>query len=459
MTLAQAQGSVLCWASFCVKTSSCFIQSIDHAIALPATILFFAVALFLTIQTRFVQLRAILYFFKLLRKELTEPIEAQDHNPHLKTISPFQAMFTAMASTIGMGNVVAPAIAIYCGGPGALFWLLVYIFFGSVTKFTEVCFAVYSRVTMKDGTVIGGPMRYMQYIHPWLGIWYMFVVSFLYISWSALQSNTLALIFAQEAIPQWYVGLILAVLVAIVLRGGVRRVGAIASILVPVMFSFYVFFGLFILLKNPVALTQALKSIFTYAFSSQAIVGSLGSVTILQAMRSGIYRGIFITEAGLGTSSIAHAVASTKKPSDQGVLAMFSMLSDAFLSLLSGLLILVTGVWVYGDFRSTFIYEAFKLHAPYFGNVVLLITITLFVLTTVIGNTFNGRQSFALLTNNRCTIGYLAASVLAIFIGSLLEVRFLWSYTDVLLTLIAVPNVLSLIYLALTRSEVLKIGR
>jgi AGCS family alanine or glycine:cation symporter len=459
MTLAQVQGSVLCWATFCVKTSTCFIRYIDQATALPATIIFFGVALFLTLRTQFVQLRAIPYFFRLLRTELSESSPEEIQDPHLKTINPFQAMFTAMASTIGMGNIVAPAIAIYCGGPGALFWLLIYIFFGSVTKFTEVCFAVSSRAVMPDGTVIGGPMRYLQYIHPWLGLWYMVVVAFLYMSWSALQSNTLALIFAQEAIPRWWIGAGLAIIVVLVLQGGVRRVGTIASLLVPLMFLLYVGFGLFILLQDLPLLARAMKSIVSHAFTSRAIIGSLGPVTMLQIMRAGIYRGIYITEAGLGTSSIAHAVAATKRPSDQGILAMVSMLGDAFLSLLSGLLVIVTGVWVYGDFRSTFIYEAFRLHAPQAGSIVLLGTVTLFVIATVIGNTFSGRQSFALLTHNRWIVGYIAVSVIAIFVGSLLDVKFIWSYTDVLLTLIAIPNVLSLVYLSLTQAEVLQIER
>lgn len=334
-----------------------FFKWFNEITALPATVIFFGVAVLLTLKTRFVQLRSFRYFLQLLRKGFQE---SDTKEQDVKTINPFHALFTAMASTIGMGNLVVPAVAIYSGGPGALFWLLIYIFFGCVTKFAEVSYAVESRVKMDDGTVIGGPMQYLKYIASWLGGWYMFVIAFLYMSWSALQANTLALICFQEGISKIYIGIALSLLMIFVLRGGARRVGVIASKLVPIMFTLYVVFAMFILLRDISAVYQAFSLIFTSAFSSTAALGGYVGVALLQAMRSGIYRGIFITEAGIGTSSIAHAIADTKKPSDQGVLAMYSMMSDAFLSTISGLLVLVTGVWMQGNFRSTFIYEAFK---------------------------------------------------------------------------------------------------
>ena len=432
-----------------------FFKWFNEITALPATVIFFGVAVLLTLKTRFVQLRSFRYFLQLLRKGFQE---SDTKEQDVKTINPFHALFTAMASTIGMGNLVVPAVAIYSGGPGALFWLLIYIFFGCVTKFAEVSYAVESRVKMDDGTVIGGPMQYLKYIASWLGGWYMFVIAFLYMSWSALQANTLALICFQEGISKIYIGIALSLLMIFVLRGGARRVGVIASKLVPIMFTLYVVFAMFILLRDISAVYQAFSLIFSSAFSSTAALGGYVGVALLQAMRSGIYRGIFITEAGIGTSSIAHAIADTKKPSDQGVLAMYSMMSDAFLSTISGLLVLVTGVWMQGNFRSTFIYEAFKMHAPAAGDIILLITISLFVLTTVIGNTFNGKQSFALLTHNKYISVYLSMSVVAIFVGALADVEFMWAYLDVLLTLIAIPNVLGLLYLAFKKPKVLEVN-
>jgi AGCS family alanine or glycine:cation symporter len=430
------------------------LERINDLSAVPATILFFLTAIILTFKTGFLQIRGIPYFWNILKKDFAQ----SSHETSQKVVPPFQALFTAMASTIGMGNLVVPAIAIYMGGPGALLWLLVYIFFGAATRFAEVCYALYSRTTLADGTVIGGPMQYLSLIHKWLGIWYMFVIAFLYVSWSAIQSNTLALIYAQEAVPHWMIGFLLAVTVIIVLQGGVKRVGIVASKMVPVMFGLYLIFGLIIIVRNLEAAKEALLLIIRYAFASPyAPLGGILGGTMLQAMRAGIYRGIYITEAGLGTSSIAHAVADTKIPSEQGILALFSMMSDAFLSFLSGMLVLITGVWLYGDFRSTFIYEAFKAQAPCVGNLALLLTVTLFVLTTVIGNTFNGRQSFTLLTNNRWVTAYMILTVAAIFFGALVSVKVIWIYIDLLLTLIAIPNVIGLLILAFKYPKVLRL--
>jgi AGCS family alanine or glycine:cation symporter len=430
-----------------------FFTLINQYTALPATIIFFGVAIILTIKTKFIQLRSGRHFFRLLCYGFQE---IDKNEIHAKTISPFHALFTAMGTTIGVGNLVAPAIAVYSGGPGALFWMLIYIFFGSVTKFTEVCFAIESRVSMADGTVIGGPMRYLAYITPGLGTWYMCTVAFLSLNWSALQSNTLALIYAQEGVSKLFIGISLAIIMLLVLRGGAERVGIIASRLVPIMFVLYFVFALFILMSDLDAVSQALYLIFSTAFSPKSVVSGIAGAGMLHAMRAGIYRGIFITEAGLGTSSIPHAVTDAKKPTDQAVLAMYSMISDAFLSMLSGVLVLVTGVWAQGNFRSTFIYEAFKLNAPISGDIILLIAISLFVITTVIGNTFNGMQNFALFTRNRFMYAYLLVTFVAICIGSVADVTFMWEYLDTLLTLVAVPHILGLLYLAFKKPEVIR---
>lgn len=433
----------------------CMLECINCVSATPAAMLFFIVAVILTVKTRFLQVRGVPYFFHLLKKGLTD----SGRTTVYKTLPPFQALFTAMASTIGMGNLVVPAMAVYMGGPGALFWLLIYIFFGAATRYAEVAFAVQTRVTLADGTVIGGPMQYLKLVAQWLGVWYMFIIAFLYMSWSAIQSNTLALIYAQESVPQWLTGVILVATLMLVLQGGIKRVGFFASRLVPLMFVLYVTFGLLIILRNLDAFYQAVQLIISCAFSGKSIVSGLLCASTLRAMQVGIYQGIYITEAGLGTAAIAHSVADTNRPSDQGILAMFSMISDAFLSILSGVLVIITGVWRFGDFRSTFIYEAFKLQAPLFGDIVLLVTISLFVWTTIVGNTFNGKQSFALLTNNRWLSLYILANAVAIFGGSLISVKLIWEYIYFLLTLIAVPNVIGLVLLSYKYPSVLKLNR
>lgn len=423
----------------------------------PTMILFFLVGILLTIKTGFMQIRALPRFFVLIRGGMKRK-EVYNEQGQVKTIDAFHALFTAMATTIGVGNLVGPSIAVFTGGPGALFWLLLYIFFGSATKFTEVIFALVTRVKTAEGNMVGGPMQYLQHVNKFFAYWFMYVMAILFVGWSMVQSNTLAAIYAQEGVPQWLTGLVLALLTFYVLMGGAKRVGNVASKLVPIMFVFYVIFALFILFRDPLALQVALLRIMRSIFTPAAPAGAFLGATMYQAIKSGLYRGVFITEAGLGTSSIAHAMADTKRPVDQGVLAMYSMVADAILATISGLIVLVTGVWEHGLFRSTLIYEAFKLHAPALGQVVLLISISLFVITTIIGNSFNGQQTFASITNFRWVRSYLLFTVAMTFIGAMLHVELAWVLMDILISLVAIPNLIGITWLAFKRPNELKLN-
>lgn len=425
--------------------------------AIPSTILFFGAAIYLTIRAGFLQFTGFPRFVSLLLNGFKREQE-HDQKGRVTTISSFHALFAAMASTIGMGNIVGPSVAIMVGGPGALFWLLIYIFFGAATKFVEVTLAMRTRVETTSG-LVGGPMEYLKLVSPFLARWYSVVMTLLFVSWSSLQSNTLASILGYQQVPAFYVGVLLGLIVLAVVGGGASRVGTVASKLVPVMFVLYVTFSSLILLASISSVIEAFKMIFSSAFSFAAPMGAFVGATVSTAMQQGIYRSIFITEAGLGTSSISHAMSDAKSPTDQGLLALFSMISDAILSLLSGLIVLVTGVWTTGFFRSTLIYEAFQVYAPVYGKYILLLSIGLFVLTTVIGNTFNGRQSFASLTSSIGANWYIRFSALAIFAGALLPVQFMWNVMDVLLTLVAIPNIVGLLIIAYKKPELIKIQK
>jgi AGCS family alanine or glycine:cation symporter len=422
----------------------------NDIISVPSTIFFFCVALFFTLKTRCIQIRAFGHFLSLVRAGLHYKKENK------QAINPFHAMFTAMATTIGMGNIVGPSLAIFVGGPGALFWLLFYTFLASSIKFVEVCFAVHTRIRDKDGTIIGGPMQYLKVVHPALGFWYMCVMVVLFTQWSSVQANTLSSIFAHDnCVPLWLIGVILMIIVYAVLSGGIERVGKISSNLVPIMFVMYVSFSLFVLFKDPLALWNALFLIKQSIFQPWAAIGGFAGVSLLTVMQQGIYRGIYITEAGIGTSAIPHAVADTKRPIDQGILALYSMASDALLCMLSGLLVLVTGVWLEGDFRSTFVYEAFRMQSPFWGGIILMCAISLFVVTTIIGNTFNGLQAFSSLFGHRHARWYLIISMIAVFLGTLLPVKAVWGIMDVLLVLAVIPNLVGIIILACRYPQVI----
>jgi AGCS family alanine or glycine:cation symporter len=424
------------------------VNYINDLLVLPATFAFVLVAVILTLKTRFLQIRAFPRFVSLITEGM-----ARRKGDNIKTIDSFHALFTAMATTLGMGNIIGPSIAIITGGPGALFWLIAYGILGSVTKFTEVVCALNTRVYMPGGHIVGGPMEYLRVVSPFIASWYAIAMMFLMAGWSGLQANTLAGIFAQESVPHWLTGLMLALIVFVVLRGGAKRVGNVASKLVPLMSLLYISFALYILLKDIPALKNAFSLIFDNIFSPAAALGGFAGATVCQALRAGVYKSIFITEAGIGTSSIPHAMADVKRPVDQGILAMFSMGADAFLSLLSGLLVLVTGLWLNCGFSNTVMYDVFKLHAPTIGRFVLMASILLFVLTTAIGNCFNGSQTFASITKNRFVLGYQLFAVLVIFLGSLMSVPLIWSMMDTVLTFVAIPNLIGVLILAYRKPE------
>ena len=430
-----------------------FVNSANSFLELPATIIFFATAIILTIKLRFIQLRSFGRFLRLI----TGGVSADAGEDGMRTITPFEALFTAMSTTIGIGNVVSPSLAILAGGPGALFWLVAYIFFASVTKYTEVTFALDTRKEDENGYILGGPTRYLRLISPWLANWYGFVTMFLFASWSGVQSNVLAEILKQEGVSEWMTGLFLAVLLTFVLFGGAKRVGMLASKLVPIMFVLYILFSVFILFKDVNALQNAFSLIFANIFSPSSAAGGFVGATIFQAIQAGTYKAAYVTEAGIGTSSIPHAISDAKRPSDQGVLAMYSMAADGILCVVSGLMVLVTGVWKCNcDMTNRLIYEVFKLHSPVFGKWILLLSVTMFVVTTVIGNGFNGAQSFGSFTGHRWVRPYFMIVALVTFFGAVSPVPSVWDTMSLLLVLVAIPNLLGLLYLAWRYPKVLE---
>lgn len=430
----------------------------EDILALPATILFLGTGIWFTFKSRFIQFRAFGRFIRMISSGFKRK-EQTDTTGHVETMSGFNALFTAMATSIGTGSIVAPSLAIIAGGPGALFWLIIYLFFGSVTKFTEAVFAMHTReFTGDQKKLVGGPMQYLRVIHPWLAAWYGTIMLLLYFfGWQTVQANTLANIYAQEHVPHWVVGLVLAFSTYYILSGGARLVGHVASKVVPGMFLLYVCFSFYILGQDISLVWQALKLIVTDALTPSAIFGGIAAQTMFASMHAGVYRGIFISEAGLGTSSIAHAMADTKNGRDQAILAMYSTIADVILSLISGLLILVTNVWMQQtSLKATLIYDVFKLYVPGVGQIVLLLSITLFVFTTVLGNGFNGMQIFATFTKFRWIKVYIAAISAVVFIGALMPVPLVWAMMDTLLALATIPNLLGLLILSARKPELLK---
>jgi len=305
----------------------CMLVDIQEVLSYLIVPLFLGVGIFLTIKTGFLQLRAFPKFLRLLRRKEGKVVKGA------KTINPLHAFFVSLSTTIGTGNIMGPSVAIVTGGPGALFWMVAYAFFAGVIKFAEVSFAIHTRTKTEDGRIIGGPTQYLKLVHRWLANWYGYLMIGVLAVWSGVQTNNIANILAKEGIPVWQTGLFVAIFVFIILGGGAKRVGMFASKLVPIMGFSYLAFASFILLKNLDSLKFALSLVFSSAFSPAAAVGGFLGASVFRAMSVGFSKSAFSSEAGLGTSSITHAVANVKKPTDQGILALYGVAIDAIFAI------------------------------------------------------------------------------------------------------------------------------
>lgn len=427
-----------------------FMRSCLRSIDTPMAFLLLAVGIFLSILTKFPQVRNFRNFITFLRSNKTD-------GKQKNTMTPTQALFTAMSTSLGMGCIAVPPLAVAVGGPGALFWLVVYSFFGCVTKFTEVVFSLHFKSVSKSGYVFAGPTGYLSKVHNFWAYLYSFLTLFLFAGWSGLQSKTLSSIyFSYLSIPEYITGLIMAIVTIALLSGGSKTIGRLSSKLVPIMCTLYFGISFFILCKHASILIPTIKLIFTSAFNPTAAVAGFMGSTALNGLREGTFKGAFITEAGLGTAAIPHSLAETNKPTNQGILAMYSVAADTFFCLISGMIALVTGVWTSGIYSNALIFHAFKIGLPGFGPLVLVFIITLFIIGTTIGNSFNGSQSYLFITNNRWIRLYHALVVAMIFIGAVAETETLWLLMEMILPLVALSNVICLIYLAIKNRKVLQ---
>lgn len=411
-------------------------------INIPVSMLLLGAGIFLSLLTRFPQFRS---FGRFLHIISSKDAHASTDN----TISPLQALLTAMSTSLGMGTIIAPPLAIAIGGPGALFWILVYATFGCVTKFVEVTLAVKYKRYASDGTIIGGPIGYLYQVHPFLADWYGFLTIFMFSAWTALQSKSMAATYAYYSVPEWATGFTTATFVLFMLMGGAKRIGSFSAKLVPAMCLLYFTICSFILFADITLLKEAFFSIFAHAFSPAAAIGGFMGSTVWIAARQGIFKAAFVTEAGVGTAAIPHALAHTNCPTNQGVLAMYSILGDTFFCFVSGIVALVTNVWQLGRISNDLPLLAFKSVLPTIGPIAYTGVVTLFVIGTAVGNSLNGSKSFAFFTNNRYMSFYYVLVFLSIVCGAIFNATTLWDFADIIMPMIMLPHVVGLIILAL----------
>ncbi len=431
----------------------------------PALILILGTGIYLTLRTSFLPIRKLGYTLKLVFRKLRQA-------PDSHGVSPFQAVCTALAATVGTGNIAGVAGAIALGGPGALFWMWVAAFLGMVVKYAEIVLAVRYRIQNKDGSFSGGPMYYisqgMGSNWKWLGTAYcIFGVVAAFGVGNSTQIST-AVVSMNEALPLFglspsfagnlSMGLILGGLVALVVLGGAKRIGAVAELLIPIMSVSYLLFGLGAVAVNYRAIPQALRCVMSGAFCPRAVTGgAVGSLWI--AMRTGVSKGVFTNEAGMGTASMAHAGANAKSPAEQGLYGIFEVFVDTILiCTVTALVILTSGIPIsYGTSAGAELTcLAFQSVYGSWISVFLALSMILFAFATILGWGLYGTQCAGYLFGARWGKLFGVLHALTTVLGSVLSPTLVWSLAEVFNGLMALPNLLALLTLS---PEILRLSQ
>jgi AGCS family alanine or glycine:cation symporter len=370
-------------------------------------------------------------------------------------ITPFNALMTELAATIGTGNIAGVATAIFLGGPGAIFWMWMTALVGMATKFAEAVLAVRYREQDSRGEYVGGPM---YYIKNGLGAkWNWLAIAFALFASVAgfgignmVQANSVAHALNNSLLlPEWVTGGILFLLVGAVLLGGIQRIAAVAGKLVPFMAITYVAAGLLVLIINIGAIPEAFRLIFVHAFSPAAATGGFAGAAVWAAIRFGVARGVFSNEAGLGSAPIAHAAAQTKGPVSQGLIAMLAPFIDTIIVCsFTALVILTSGVWTSGQTGAALTSSAFEAALPVVGHHIVSFALILFAFTTLLGWSYYSERSLEYLFGVRVIMPFRIAWCIAVFVGATVELAFVWLLADTLNALMAIPNLIALALLS-----------
>ncbi len=408
--------------------------------------------IYLTFVTRFIQVRMVPRMIKMLWQSFAGQNEQSSSN----ALPAHKALFAAMSTTIGIGNIVGPAVAVRLGGPGALVGFLMATFFGAAMTYAEVTFALHFRKKNADGSFSGGPMYFLRES---LGLLtariYAVAGALLLAVWCSNQSNTLADILCSYSIPKATTGFVIAVLVVTYLILGVKHIGNLAEKLVPTMFFLYCFAALWIIGMNVAQLPAIIKLVLQSAFSIKAFSGAAVGVML----RWGLAKGTQACEAGIGTATIMHAQSENTSAVSQGILSMVSVYSVAFVCTLSALVTLLTGTWNNQSVSLgiAMIAQPFEIYF-FAGKIVLAVSAFLFGFGTILGNAYNGSRCFDYLTRGSviALYGYYAIVALVVFFGAILDVELVWTISDFFIIPVALPNIAGILYLAIKRPELLR---
>ena len=442
----------------------------DFIWGVPAMICILGVGLLLTFRTRFLQIRKFPYAMKETIGRIFKKQDAGDGS-----MTPFQAVCTALASTVGTGNIAGVAGAIAIGGPGAVFWMWISAILGMCTKFSEVTLAVHFRERNCEGDYIGGPMYYIKnglskHWHFLAVLFATFGVLTVFGTGNATQVNTITTainsallnfnIISQDSLGfiDLMIGIVVAILVALILLGGIKRIGQVAERLVPFMALLYIFFALGVVFLNIERLPSVLYSIIDGAFNPSSVTGGMvGSLFI--SMRKGVARGIFSNEAGLGTGSIAHACSNTNEPIRQGLLGIFEVFMDTILiCTLTALVILCSGTPIaYGvDAGAELTITGFTTTYGSWISIFTAIALCCFAFSTIIGWGLYGARCIEFLFSSKVIKPFMLAYSLVAILGATVDLGMLWNIAETFNGLMAIPNLIALFLLSGTVVKLVK---
>lgn len=443
------------------------ITSVNSAVnnfvwGVPAMICIIGVGLFLSIRTHFIQIRKFGYTFKVTLGRMFKKKEASDGS-----ITPFQAVCTALAATVGTGNIAGVAGAIAIGGPGAVFWMWVSAFLGMCTKFSEVTLAVHFREKNKEGDWVGGPMYYIKNgLGPkwkWLAVTFSVLgILTVFGTGNATQVNTITAAIDSALLNygvissgsvksvNFGIGIFITLLVILILIGGIKRIGSVTEKLVPFMALLYVILALGVVFLNIEKVPGVFASIFEGAFSPSGITGGVVGSMFL-SMKKGVSRGIFSNEAGLGTGSIAHATADTSEPVKQGFFGIFEVFTDTILiCTLTALVILCSGVSVaYGvDAGAELTISGFTATYGNWVSIFTAVAMCCFAFSTILGWGLYGARCIEFIFGHKVIKPFMVVYGLVAILGAICDLGLLWGIAETFNGLMAIPNLIAVFLLS-----------
>lgn len=426
---------------------------------IPMIILILGVGIYLTVRNRFTQITKFPYALKNTIGKTLSGI-GKKNKKKSDGISQFEAFSTAIAGTVGTGNIVGVATAILSGGAGAVFWMWLSAFVGMFTNFAENVLGIYYRKKGKNGEFRGGPMYYISEGLGWKWLAILFSVFCMFASFgmNMVQINTIAdTLNGGFSIPKWVSGVVVAIVVAMIIIGGIKRIGKITSYIIPFMCLGFILLALIIIFMNVKAIPSAFAQIFKSAFSFRSMGGGLLGYAIMRSMRYGLARGIFSNEAGLGSSVIAHSASSVKEPVQQGLWGIFGVFLDTIIiCTLTALVILTSGVYTQGtDVSGAMLSQsAFTQSFGQFGTVVFSIMLPLFAFTTILSWAYYGEKSFEFIFGKKYSMIFKVLYVALVIVGALTSVSLVWDMADFFNGLMAIPNLIALLFLGGTITRV-----